>query len=123
MAEMNPAARIRRELSAFLKPLGEGRGREHTQYVSRWKTRAGIPVVCENGYPNVWLTNALFARLSAPDPEKLIFENKLSTTHDRGFHSNVMKTPGMNGSLVKLSPRSDGDTEYLLEYLRKELTV
>lgn len=115
------AAELRYGLSRALRPFGDGKGRGHNQYVSRWKTKTGIPVVSENDYPNVWLTKAFFVTLASPDLSKIAVEEKAPTARDRGFHSNVLQTPGMNGAVVKLCP-AGYDHLPLLEYLQNALT-
>ena len=114
------AQKLRYGLSRTLKPLGDGKGRSHNQYVSRWKTKTGIPVVSENDYPNVWLTKAFFVTLDSPDLSEIAVEEKSPTGRDRGFHSNVIQTPGMNGTVVKLCP-AGYDHLPLLEYLQNVL--
>jgi hypothetical protein len=118
---MNAAAKLSSTLKRLLKPLGEGAGRGHTKKVSRWKTKTGIPIVSENQHPNVWITQAFYSRQKPPDESKILVEEKAPTARDRGFHSNVMETPGMAGTVVKLSPANEDCASYFVEYLEREL--
>lgn len=118
---MSSATRVASALKRLLKPLGEGDGRRHNKKVSRWKTKTGITVVSENEYPNVWITQTFYSRLRPPDEHKVLVEEKAPTAPDRGFHSNVLETPGMVGSVVKLSPANDDCVTYFVEYLQTEL--
>jgi bifunctional DNA-binding transcriptional regulator/antitoxin component of YhaV-PrlF toxin-antitoxin module len=93
------AEAIRDVFSRRLLPLGEGRGKGHTQYVSRWRHGSGVAVVSENGQPNIWVTKATAARFASgavPGPAQL-FEPGIDNP---GFHSNVASTPGFRGNPV-----------------------
>jgi hypothetical protein len=110
-------SQLKHALARAFRPLGEGPGRGHNKYVSRWKTKTGVPIVSENLHPNVWIPAKFLFSLGAPDASRVAFEQKNLTAPDRGFHSNVLETPHMGNPVAKLSPLSESDIGYLIDLL------
>ena len=112
---------INRAFKSSFEPFGFDDGRNHTQYLSRWRAPNGVVIVAENTQPNIWMKQRDFDRASLVI-EGIECDSFEPGKEKPGFHSNVAQTMGFHGqSVIKLRVQTFSDSQSVLKQLTEKL--